>query len=372
MSTQPSPLPSGLRSQLSGLRSQLSSLPSGLRSQLSSFRSQVSLLSALRSQVSSFRPQLSLLLFPLALFAQPSLPEIRQELEGPLTVVLEGGNRQTGQLAGWDGDTLRLSVDLGGGGRAQLSYTPDEIRRVNFPGREYLQVLAEWMQDPARAEDAFELFNAFYRQQVSFFQFLEPADFNLYLEYVRFAIANDQPLRAVALIDTLRPFLEDPERLQALDESILLAFFQADLIEEAGEKAREWTASAPTAGPSALGWRVLSELQFREEAYEEALWTALYPIAFANQILPEHLDICYALAIAAARETRQHPLAERLGREMQTRGLDWPSHLTRLEPYQPTPIANQTEDSETEEAIDPIQSPSPLDPMQSLPTRIRF
>jgi hypothetical protein len=318
----------------------------------------------------------------------PSLTTIRAELGGPIEILLKNGNRQTGRVAEWDGENLRLDVDLGVGS-AQMTFAAENIRDIAFPGRKYLQVLGRWMRDPARTDDALEVFRAYYRQQGAFFQFLDAAELNLFEEYIRFAIESDKPLRAVAMIEVLRPHIEDPQRLKALDDSILLAFFRADMLDQAAEQAVAWVESAPSAGPSALGWRILADIQFRDEAYEDALWTALYPIAFANQILPEYLDICYAYAIAAAEETRQRALKARLIREMRERALSWPTEIESLQPYEPLPPRESTPAeagtdagdgpepepeeaaTETEDLLEPIQTPSPLDPTESLPTRIR-
>ncbi|MFP4261341.1 MAG: hypothetical protein ACLFS1_09705 [Opitutales bacterium] len=319
----------------------------------------------------------ALLLCPLLGVSEQSdeFTEIRAELDGPVDILLDNGNRQTGKIVHWDGDQLSLKVALGSGS-ARMSYDAGSIRRISFPGRDALKQLAEWTRDANRTEEALELFRAFYEQRGAFFEFLDPAELNLFHEYIRFALEHDKPLRAVAMIEVLRPHIEDPARLKALDDAVLLAFFKADMLQEAQEKAKAWIDTAPPAGDSALGWRILAEIQFREEAFEEALWTALYPIAFANQILPDHLDHCYALAIAAARETRQDSITERLTREMRQRELSWPHSHPLLHSYSPPPPEPENDKPDepaqgsTKDLLDPIQTPSPLDPMQTLPTRI--
>lgn len=317
----------------------------------------------------------------------PSLATIQDKLRGPIEVLLDNGNRQTGRVADWDGESLQLDVDLGTGS-AQMNFAAENIRDITFPGRPYRRSLAQWMDDPARTDDALELFRAYYRQQGAFFQFLDASELNLFVEYIRFAIEKDKPLRAVAMIEVLRPHIEDPQRLKTLDDSILLAFFRAGMLDQAADQAAAWVEAAPPAGASALGWRILAEIQFREEAYEDALWTALYPIAFANQILPKHLDACYAFAIAAADETRNRDLSARLTREMRARGLAWPTDIERLQAYEPPPPQPPAAETETdgesepeeesteaaepeEDLLEPIQTPSPIDPLESLPTRIR-
>lgn len=306
---------------------------------------------------------------------RPATAAFRAELNGPVAVLLSNGSRQSGRIVGWDGQQLRLEVALGGGS-AQVTYPASDLRAMSFPGRLALDQLAEWTRDPNRVDDALDLFRAFYQQRGAFLQYLDPAELNLFIEYVRFALQHDKPLRAVAIIETLRPHIKDPTRLKDLDDAVLMAFFQAGMLDEATAKAKAWIDAAPPAGSSALGWRILADIQFRAEAYEEALWTALYPIAFANQILPEHLDLCYAFAIAAAQETRQADIAERLTREMHERELPWPTQHTQLQPYQPAPPPAEGETppeapkNNNDPLHEPIQTPSPLDPLQSLPTRI--
>ncbi len=320
---------------------------------------------------------------PAAEDATPSLATIRAELAGPVTVLLENGNRQTGEIASWDGETLRLDVSLGAGS-AQMSFEADQIQDIAFPGAAYLRVLEDWTREPARAEDALELFRAFYQQRGAFLDFMDAPELGLFVRYIRFALEQDKPLRAVAMIEVLRPHIEDEALLESLDDAILLGFFLGGMREEAEAQARKWIETTHPADGSALGWRILAEIHFRNEAFEEALWTALYPIAFANQMPMEQLDACYGFAIAAADETRQRDLGKRLTREMRERGLRWPTAITLLESYAPEPPAPPEPAPDRPEtdppqdgpptgdaALQPIQTPSPLDPMQSLPTRIQ-
>ena len=153
-----------------------------------------------------------------------------------------------------------------------------------------------------------------------------------------------------------------------------MGFFLGELYEEAEAKACQWIESAGYDRTSALGWQILAQLQFMRAAYEDAMWTALNPIAFANKLPIDHLGACYALAISAATETRLEAIVERLTKEMQARGLDWPSKLTILAKYNPI---NKDSSGFAEEATartalaDPIQTPSPIDSEIALPTRLQ-
>ena len=79
----------------------------------------------------------TLLLAATHLSAQPSptLSEIRGTLQEPVTIVLDGGNQQTGLVTSWDESELRIEVSLGGG-IAELTFPADEIRSIRFPGAE--------------------------------------------------------------------------------------------------------------------------------------------------------------------------------------------------------------------------------------------
>jgi hypothetical protein len=204
---------------------------------------------------------------------------------------------------------------------------------------------------------------------------MNPGELDLFVRYARYALEKDEPLRAVAIIEVLRPYIEDEALLESLEDAALLAFFLGGLKDEAETQARKWIEAASPAHASALGWRILAEIQFGSEQFEDALWTALYPVAFANQMPMEHLNECYAFAIAAAQETRQPKLSERLSREMAARELPWPEAIGLLAEFQPQPATAPASDTPTEaeqlaEALGPIQSPSPLDPLEELPTRI--
>ncbi len=300
---------------------------------------------------------------------EPGLVTMRQQLNGPVQLLLANGSRNSGQITHWDGRELRLEITLDAG-QAEMTYAASDIREIVFPGGDYLGLLSEWMQDPDRVDHALELFQAFYEQRGPYLNYLKPADHSLFVEYVRFALQQGQPERAIALVEVLRPIITDPAQIESLDDALLLASFQSGRYEEAVQRAEAWIESAPRAGESALGWRILAEIHFRNKNYEACFWTALYPIAFAHQILPDHLDLCYAFAVAAAHENRQLELTERLTQEMSQRGLAWPTQHALLETYRPRAPVPSSEEVSVDPA-EPIQNPSPLDPLESLPTRIK-
>ena len=336
-------------------------------------------------------PAIGLFLFAPILFPalqageEVGLAEIREVLDRPVELVLKNGNRQTGTIEQWDGESLRLSVRIGGGS-AEMRFPAEAIERIRFPGGEYLRTLGEWMRTPGREEDALDLFRAYYRQRGAYFDLLDTDELRVFVQYARFAIEQKKPLRAVAIIEVLRPHIQDEGLLERLDEEMLLAFFLGGMREQAESRAREWIRRAEPAGDSALGWRILAQLHFREERYEDAFWTALHPVAFANQLPMEHLNVCYAFAILAGEEIRLENEPTRLAREMRERGLAWPEDVGVLagrapdaflaEPGPPpasaSPADGAGELGPDEDGEEPLETPSPVDPVESLPTRINL
>lgn len=304
----------------------------------------------------------------------PTLSEIRATLQEAVTIVLEGGNQQTGRVTSWDESQLRIEVSLGGG-TAELTFPANEIRSIRFPGAEYKRTLYEWKNDPERVEDALSLYRAYYQQQGAYLSLLSQRELSFFIDYADFALAQNEPLKAVATIDIISPYIEDEAVLKLLKENLLLGFFQGGMRDEAEVEARKWIKEAEPAGSSALGWRLLAEINFEQEEYENAFWTAMHPIAFSNQMPMLHLDVCYALAILAAEELRLKEEPLQLAAEMRDRGLAWPDYVEMLSGKAPEYLTAENTEAETtvETTIieqKPLQTPSPIDPIESLPTRI--
>ncbi|MGB0743377.1 MAG: hypothetical protein ACPGSB_02520 [Opitutales bacterium] len=317
------------------------------------------------------------------------LQHIEKELSGIHTILLKSGNRQSGRILSFDEGSLRLAVQLGAGS-AEMNFTADQIADISFPGNEYLLMLKEWMSEPDRTQDALALFRAFYKQRGPFLQYMEENELGLFVEYARYALDHGEALMAVSIINVLRPHISDETLLKSLDDAILLGFFRGGMREEAEKQAREWIEVADPAGASALGWSILAEIFFTQEQYEKAFWTALYPVAFANNMPTEHLESCYAFAIAAADELREEKVKLRLHKEMRQHNLVWPEKIPALAGLEPepatTPESPETaDDNQTAEAPPEESTPEnseratsdesdPAEPTQqpssSLPTRL--
>ena len=144
---------------------------------------------------------------------------------------------------------------------------------------------------------------------------------------------SPHPARAIAIIQTLRPQIENPAALRALDDAVLESYQTLELYEEAQPLAEAWIKARKPYGESALGYYVLGAARLRSEAYEEALDLALHPIVFASPIPTDKLAECYAVAVSAALALRERTYAATLYREMQARGFDWPADDRSLQAF---------------------------------------
>ena len=319
----------------------------------------------------------------LLLFSQDtlSLSEIQDELKAPLSILLKNGNSQTGQVVDWNGQDMRLRVNLGGG-TAEMSFSAEDILEIRFPGNEHIVTLYEWMRTPGREGDALELFRVYYQQRGAYLDLLEESDINLFFRYAMFALEQNKPLSAVAMIEVFRPLISDPIRLRELDDAILLGFYMSGMREEAEAQARLIIEESPLFGPSAMPWRVLAELQFVAERYEATFWTAIQPIAHSNQMPMAELDACYALAIVSAEELRLNEDAQRLADEMLDRDLSWPKSIPAIIDREPKffSLGSEAREATEEENIlsgeeallKTLETPAPIDPRESLPSRLNL
>ena len=303
-----------------------------------------------------------------------NLREVKSRLSQPVVLLLENGQQSSGEINAWDGETLSLRT-YRDGGSASMNYAADAIRDISFTGSEYLPLLYKLEKNPARSDEAFALFEAFYQQRGRYLRYMDAGELGMFVRYARFCLTHEKPLRAVAVIEVIRPHIKDDTLLRSLDEATLIGFFLGELYEEAEAQACQWIESAGYDRTSALGWQILAQLQFMRAAYEDAMWTALNPIAFANNLPIEHLGPCYALAISAAVETRHEAISERLTKEMQARGFAWPADLAILAKYNPltknTSVSTEKALPVVSTLVEPIQTPSPIDSEIALPTRLQ-
>ena len=268
-----------------------------------------------------------------ALSAIPSeeLATIKAELSEPILLKLK--NRQ--QISGNPINVSEKQIQVAsaeGEGEIVFTFELEQIQEITVPGDSYKALAAEWMRY-GQSEDALELMGMLYEQRKTLLPLLPASDSHFFTYYVDLVLDSPHPARAIAIIQTLRPQIENPAALRALDDAVLESYQTLELYEEAQPLAEAWIKARKPYGESALGYYVLGAARLRSEAYEEALDLALHPIVFASPIPTDKLAECYAVAVSAALALRERTYAATLYREMQARGFDWPADDRSLQAF---------------------------------------
>lgn len=259
------------------------------------------------------------------------LAVIQEELSEPITLKLK--NRQTvvGNPIHVSEQEIKLA-SAEGAGEIVFTFAHDEIQDISIPGESYKSVAAEWMQ-AGQSEDALELMAMLYAQRSPLLPLLPASESHFFTYYVELVLDSPNPARAIAIIEMLRPQIEHPAALRALDDAVLESYQTLELYEQALPLAEAWVAERQPYGESALGYYVLGAARLRDQAYEEALDLALRPIVFASPIPTDKLAECYAVAVGAALGLRERDYAATLYQEMLARDFQWPSKDRSLQAY---------------------------------------
>lgn len=270
-------------------------------------------------------PLVSLLLASVSCATETDAPDfdsIRSELAEPATVILKNGRRLHGHPMDVAGEQLRLGTAEGAG---EVIYTLrfDEIRELRLPGESYKTVAMEWIQEN-RTDDALRLFALLFEQRSSLLPLLDAAESHFFIHYLRLVLRSGNPARAIAITERLKPQIDNPAAVRALDDAVLEAYTRLELHDEARPLAEAWVAERKPYGDSALGYYVLAAARLRAEQPREALETALRPVVFSAGLPMDYLPHCYAAAIGAALELRERDYARTLFEEMYARQLPWP------------------------------------------------
>ncbi|MDP4777859.1 MAG: hypothetical protein NWR76_07945 [Opitutales bacterium] len=267
---------------------------------------------------------------------------IYRELQEPILVQLTNKRTIPGHSIEVSEKQIQIATSEGAG---EIIYTfnLDEIKGFNIPGESYKTVIVEWIET-GETEKAIALLELLYQQRVHLIPLLPASESHFFIYYVELILASNNPARAIAITEILRPQIDNPAALRALDDAILTSYNNLELYDKARPLAEKWLAERAPYGDSALGYYVLGTDKLRAEAYDEALELALQPIIFASPIATDKLGHCYAVAISAALGLREQDYAVTLYREMQQRELTWPTEDRTLEPFHTT-ILKEIEDA---------------------------
>lgn len=245
----------------------------------------------------------------------------QQEIRQPLILTLRGGREFEGTLSGFDGELVSVrSVEEGG--EVVLSFPSDEITEIYFPGE---RILTESMEsvEAGDLEQALPYLEALLVSRYPLFPIITEEQRAPFVKIPQAALAIQRPAAAIAYVEALRPFIEDPGSMEELRDAELLGRYMLDLNDTAKVKALEWIDDQNRFPESALGFFVLAAIAFEEDAYEDSLYTALRPVVFSGQIPVPYLSHCYSLAIASTHLLGHDSHRDKLIAEMEERGLSW-------------------------------------------------
>jgi tetratricopeptide (TPR) repeat protein len=274
---------------------------------------------------------LSALPQPAEAIPADELATIKEELAEPITLKLKNRQIVTGNPIQVSKQEIKLA-SAEGAGEIVFTFTSDEIQEISIPGESYKSVATEWMR-AGQSEDALELMTMLYAQRSPLLPLMPASESHFFTYYVDLVLDSPNPARSIAIIEMLRPQIDHPAALRALDDAILESYQSLELYEQALPLAEAWVAERQPYGESALGYYVLGAARLRSEAYEEALDLALRPIVFASPIPTDKLAECYAVAVGAALGLRERDYAAILYHEMLARDFQWPSKDRSLQTY---------------------------------------
>ncbi|MFT5836856.1 MAG: tetratricopeptide (TPR) repeat protein [Candidatus Azotimanducaceae bacterium] len=281
----------------------------------------------------AFTLTLASMLPTAAAFAIPTEERIaiESELSQPITLKLTNRQEITGNPIRVSIDQIQIASAIGAG-EIVSTFEAGQIREIFIPGESYKTLATEWMH-AGKNDDALELMSLLYAQRSPLLPLLPASESHFFIYYVDLVLDSPHPARAIAIIQSLRPQIQNPSALRALDDATLESYQTLELHEEALPLAEAWVESRQAYGESALGYYVLGAARLRAEAYHEALDLALHPIVFSSPIPTDKLGECYAVAVSAALGLRERAYAATLFQEMEAREFEWPAEDRTLQPF---------------------------------------
>lgn len=209
------------------------------------------------------------------------------------------------------------------GGEVGYSFTPEEVRDFTIPGASFADEGID-LWERGEIADALPMLEAIGRQRFRYLPLLNHEQRRPLFALVAAQIAADDPRAAIASVSLLRPFVTTDREAAQLRDAELNAYLSLGLTADTRALARAWCAAADATEGSALGWKILAQLEFDAGNFDRALWTALQPVVFSTYLSLEDLDHCYVLAIASADALGDRATGLRLYREMNERAINWP------------------------------------------------
>jgi len=259
------------------------------------------------------------------------LAVIYAELHEPILVHLYNGQTIPGHSIDVSGDQIQIATSEGAG-EIIHTFNVNQVDRFTIPGDSYKNLAVEWIEQ-GNNNHAIQLMEMLYLQRVKILPLLPALESHFFIYYVRLILTSENPARAIAISEVLKPQISHPQALQALNDAILDSYNTLQLYEQTRTLTSVWLEGRNPYGDSALGYYTHSADLLRREDFEGALDSALQPIVFSTPNPPDKLTECYASAICAALGLRDKDYAILLYNEMLERSFEWPQSDPTYEPY---------------------------------------
>ncbi len=246
------------------------------------------------------------------------------ELRNPITVTDVMGRVLTGSVLRVAHRVVHLRVPVGVGEVIyELGF--DAIESVNFPGAEIRQH-AEDLHRDERWPEVISVLRALLKQRRELFPILPREEPSFFVRLVEAYHLTGAAVEAIAHARLLLPYLKLARDRRYLEDVILVAHYELNLIQEARQLATVWTVARGRYSSSALGWLILAKLALNEGEAEPALVNCLYPIVFSGHLRVPFLFDCYDVAIKASRTLGEEQRARILEEELAFRAIYAPEH----------------------------------------------
>lgn len=275
-------------------------------------------------------------------------------LEGELGILLTTGQLIQGTYRGLTADGVRILQTISGG-EIEMEVRLAQIREISFPGDRVFEAALDLAEEGRHAEALVRL-DALFRQRLSLFPVLPETELIRFLQAPLSALELGQPSRAVAFARELRQYLKDPAAIATLRDCELLGIYQLQILSEAAPMAREWVDNEEAYSSSALGYMVLSGVEFLRGDYEKALWLSLVPCVYSSGSTMTYLNGCYSIAVASAHGLEDFKQRDLLLAEMERRGLSWLElRIFAAAPFDIESVPRPSTGTVAEPEIDPLE-----------------
>lgn len=245
-------------------------------------------------------------------------------------LTLKTGEEINGYLQGMDGGYVSLSDEADNWQRTRR-FAPDSIERFYFDDDATIETAKGFLENDDY-ENALVHLNPLIDKRLPYLAFLTKDDETLFVAYLQCLGETKQRALALDRIKVWKPLFKETKNQKTLERLSLKLAWESGHSSEAKLIAEQLIENGYRASEDPTPWMILAHGAFENGDIEKTLWLSLQPISFGAVDEALDLNACYALALLAAKELDNRPLAQKLEIEMNERGLNWPQNLSRTPP----------------------------------------